>query len=70
MPIYEFVCQDCSCKFEEIVYNSNSHEVLCPACTSNSLKKLISNTAPPRFNGPGFYATEYKKVKVNPEDIG
>jgi len=41
MPIYEFVCDECGTKFEELVFG-NSSQVLCKKCQSPKVKKLMS----------------------------
>lgn len=43
MPIYEFTCEDCGETFEELVFSaSKTDEVVCPACQSKRVAKLIS----------------------------
>lgn len=46
MPIYEFVCKECSNNFEELVLSSNQiNEVTCPVCGSGQVKKKMSTFA-------------------------
>lgn len=46
MPIFEFVCAECSQPFEELVLNSSKvAEVTCPACHSQKVTKKISTFA-------------------------
>jgi putative FmdB family regulatory protein len=46
MPIYEFICKDCSKNFEELVMSaSRIGEVICPACGSGQVKKKMSTFA-------------------------
>ncbi len=46
MPIYEFVCKECSNNFEELVLSSNQiNEVTCPSCGSGQVKKKMSTFA-------------------------
>ena len=40
MPIFEYVCQDCKKRFEQLVYGST--EALCPLCHSKNLDQQIS----------------------------
>jgi len=40
MPIFEYKCQKCGYKFEELVLGKE--EIKCPKCKSTSLKKLFS----------------------------
>jgi putative FmdB family regulatory protein len=41
MPIFEYKCQDCGTKFEKIV-SSSASEVVCKACDSPRVEKLLS----------------------------
>ena len=40
MPIYEYKCQKCGYKFEELVLGEKN--IKCPKCKSTVLKKLVS----------------------------
>jgi len=40
MPIYKYVCGDCSLKFEEIVDFNKSNDVNCPACKSGAQRQF------------------------------
>jgi len=40
MPIYEYVCNKCSNRFETLV--QGSRKVECPRCSSTSLSKQLS----------------------------
>jgi putative FmdB family regulatory protein len=40
MPIFEYICADCSHRFETIVRSSASPE--CPACGGGRLEKQLS----------------------------
>jgi putative FmdB family regulatory protein len=40
MPIFEYVCQECSHDFEAIVYGSQKAE--CPKCHSKKLEPQLS----------------------------
>ena len=35
MPIFEYLCDDCGTKFEQLVRNRASNDVLCPSCGEN-----------------------------------
>lgn len=41
MPIFEYRCNDCSAKFEELVSRSDD-KVSCPECGSENTSKLLS----------------------------
>jgi putative FmdB family regulatory protein len=40
MPIFEYICSDCSQHFEALVRNGRS--ATCPACNSSQLQKQLS----------------------------
>ena len=40
MPLYEYVCQDCTHAFEALVFNGQSTE--CPECHSQKLERQLS----------------------------
>jgi len=42
MPIYEYACEDCGGKFEELVTGDRDRKVPCPACGSTRTRKLMS----------------------------
>lgn len=43
MPIYEFICQGCDCRFEELVLRQRDlDEVACSACGSPEVEKTFS----------------------------
>jgi len=41
MPIYEYVCDDCSAQFEKIVIN-RQQEISCPKCSSKKATIQLS----------------------------
>jgi putative FmdB family regulatory protein len=49
MPLYEYLCQDCS-RESELLVNSGQ-EPQCPECGSAKLTKLFSVVAVPSRNG-------------------
>lgn len=54
MPIYEFICKDCSKDFEDLVLSaSRIDEVVCPACGSGQVKKKMSTFASKPADGGG-----------------
>lgn len=55
MPIFEFVCSDCSKPFEELLRSSSAaSEVVCPSCHSQNVKKKISTFAAKVSGGSSF----------------
>jgi putative FmdB family regulatory protein len=45
MPIYEFECEECGARFEELVRAQG--EVACKDCGSPRTRRLYSTVAPP-----------------------
>lgn len=43
MPIYEFACEGCGARFEELVWSSEEIAgVVCPHCGSQHIKRKMS----------------------------
>ncbi|MEX2481087.1 MAG: zinc ribbon domain-containing protein [Gammaproteobacteria bacterium] len=59
MPIYEYECRECGHKLEAIQRFSDAPLKTCPACSKDSLKKLIS-AAGFHLKGTGWYETDFK----------
>ncbi len=56
MPIFDFACQDCGSKFDVMISNADKDKVVCPNCSSNNIKQLLSefHTGKTRpVSGPG-----------------
>lgn len=51
MPIFEYVCRECTHGFEMLVRASQPAE--CPSCNSTNLEKQLSVFAPSVKNGNG-----------------
>lgn len=45
MPIYEYRCDDCGRRFEELVFSET--RVVCPGCRTESVTRQLSVPAPP-----------------------
>ncbi len=58
MPIYEYSCQSCSMRFEEIQKMSDPLLSECPHCGSDQVSKLVSATAF-HLKGGGWYSDHY-----------
>lgn len=59
MPTYDYVCENCSYRFEEFQTISAAPLATCPRC-SGKLKRLISGGNGLLFKGNGFYITDYR----------
>ncbi|HSK50639.1 MAG TPA: zinc ribbon domain-containing protein [Solirubrobacterales bacterium] len=46
MPIYEFECEGCGGRFEELVA-AGATGVACPECGSERTRRLLSEVSPP-----------------------
>lgn len=43
MPIYEYCCESCKERFEELVMSAaDESELVCPECSSAKIQRLIS----------------------------
>jgi putative FmdB family regulatory protein len=66
MPTYEYFCSDCKKNFEisqKIVESPISN---CPECHSKDFKRGVGGgSAILRFEGSGFYITDYANQKVS-----
>jgi putative FmdB family regulatory protein len=54
VPIYEYRCEECGERFEELVAASTEIAPACPRCGSTSVSRLYSR-----------FATEWKPSNVN-----
>lgn len=66
MPIYEYQCDKCGHKFEEMQRMSDDKLTVCPECGEAALRKLISAAAF-RLKGEGWYETDFKDSGKNKE---
>jgi putative FmdB family regulatory protein len=46
MPIYEFECEECGARFEELLA-AGASGVACERCGSTRIRRLISAVSPP-----------------------
>lgn len=68
MPIYEYYCNACGHRFEQLQKASDEPLKICPKCQKPDLEKLISNTSF-QLKGTGWYVTDFrgKQAKANSE---
>ncbi len=59
MPIYEYECAVCQCRFEKRQGFEEQIEVICPECDGEARK--IFHPAHIIFKGSGFYVTDNRK---------
>lgn len=61
MPIYEFECEGCGARFEELV--GAEAATPCPACGSERTRRLLSPVSPPgrQPRGAGVRSDESRR---------
>jgi putative FmdB family regulatory protein len=61
MPIYEFECEECGARFEELV--AAGAAAACPSCGSERTRRLYSNVSPPgrQPRGAGVRSEESRR---------
>ncbi len=72
MPLYEFVCHDCTARFERLMSFSQEANHVCPVCQSMHTVRQVSMPSI-HFRGSGFYQTDVraeadKKKKAKDKD--
>lgn len=45
MPVYEFECEECGERFEELT-SSDTRSLSCPQCASTQTRRLLSAVSP------------------------
>lgn len=45
MPVYEFECEECGCRFEELA-PSDTFSLVCPECGFEETRRLMSTVSP------------------------
>lgn len=64
MPIYEFECEKCQERFEDLI-SSDAEPPACPACGATGAKRLFSPVSPPGRlpRGAGMRDSQYRRVE-------
>ncbi len=64
MPIYEFECQECGVRFEELVAAGETAAV-CAQCGSSRTRRLLSSVSPPgrQPRGAAVRSDESRRVE-------
>ena len=60
MPLYEYQCQKCGCRFERIQKFSDPDPKKCPNCGAGRVERLLHAPAV-QFKGTGWYVTDYAR---------
>jgi putative FmdB family regulatory protein len=67
MPLYEYQCEACGKRFEQIQKFSDPHTEICAECGKGPVRRLLSSPAI-QFKGTGWYITDYdRKGQKDPE---
>ena len=61
MPTYDYECNGCGHRFEELQSFSDPVLSKCPKCKKNKLNRLFGGGGAIIFKGSGFYETDYRK---------
>ena len=67
MPLYEYECEACGRRFEQIRKFSDPPVDVCPHCGERSVRKLLSSPAI-QFKGSGWYITDYARKNAASTD--
>ena len=62
MPLYEFICDDCTFRFERLMSFSQEESPACPACQSPHTLRQVSMPSI-HFRGSGFYKTDTREAE-------
>ncbi len=62
MPIYEFECEGCGARFEELVAVDSAGPA-CPSCGAERARRLLSSVSPPgrQPRGAGVRSDESRR---------
>jgi len=60
VPLYEYQCPKCGCRFERIQKFSDPDPKKCPNCGAGKLERLLHAPAV-QFKGTGWYVTDYAR---------
>ena len=60
MPTYDYKCKKCDYTFDVFQGMKDLLLKTCPACHTDSLRRLIGTGAGIIFKGNGFYQTDYR----------
>ena len=59
MPIYEYQCDICRCRFERRQRFDEEPVAMCPECQGKA--RRVIHSVPIIFKGSGFYTTDNRK---------
>jgi putative FmdB family regulatory protein len=59
MPVYEYLCDSCGCRFEE--YRDVTQRASCPCPECHAAARKVFRPVGVIFKGSGFHVTDYRK---------
>ena len=62
MPIYEYECSLCRCRFERRQRFDEEPVAICPECQGKA--RRVIHSVPIIFKGSGFYTTDNRKSEA------
>ena len=69
MPIYEYECEKCACRFElKRPFSEDAGSPSCPSC-QGKVRRIFSPSAI-LFKGSGFYVTDSRSNRNLPSEEG
>jgi len=63
MPIYEYECEICHCRFERRQKFDEEPVTICPECEGKA--RRVIHSVPIIFRGSGFYTTDHRRSEVS-----
>jgi putative FmdB family regulatory protein len=60
VPLYEYQCPKCGCRFERIQKFSDPDPKKCPNCGAGKVQRMLHAPAV-QFKGTGWYVTDYAR---------
>lgn len=69
MPIYEYQCDDCGVRFDEMRKITDTTTPDCKECESTNVHRLVSLSSF-HLKGTGWYVTDYARKEGRPGGTG
>lgn len=69
MPIYEYQCDDCGARFDEMRKITDVTIPDCKECESTNVHRLVSLSSF-HLKGTGWYVTDYARKEGRPDGTG
>lgn len=69
VPLYEYQCDACGCRFEVIQKFSDPAVESCRECSKGPVRRLLSSPAI-QFKGTGWYITDYAQKGKSDSSAG